>query len=336
MAGSDLRKLILRELSAVESDELNHYQIVGLWSGGSIAIKRVEDTKVALFVETQESSDSIVFKIAQINGLVSRRDELNVSGSSISGFTIAPANSLNVYPFLSLAQHVFDQISMDSEGPASLADVEELIEDWVEFFSLRRGPSTEKVLGLIGELLTLENLAQDLDFLSSYWAGPTMGDHDFRSNDCSIEVKVSGKKKGALTHQISSLNQLDNKLIKGRLFLASYRLQLGANYELETKGLIDRIKSSSFCKDSEGRYLMNIALSAAGLDGEIVPTKFSTFQIDSAKYFEIDGDFPRLTKADVPKLVVDSSYTIDLSSVQHVCDIRPNSYISIATGKVVK
>jgi hypothetical protein len=336
MAGNDLRKLILRELSAVESDELSHYQIVGLWSGGSIAIKRVQDTKVALFVETQESSDSIVFKIGQINGLVSRQDELNIPGSSIYGFTIAPADSLNVYPFLSLAQHVFDQISMDSEGPASLADVEELIENWVEFFSLRRGPSTEKVLGVIGELLTLENLAQDLSFHSSYWAGPAMGDHDFRSNDCSIEVKVSGKKKGALTHQISSLNQLDNKLISGRLFLASYRLQLGANYELGTKDLIDRIKSSRFYKDTEGRYLMNIALSAAGLSGEVVPMKFSTFQIDSAKYFEIKGDFPRLTKADVPKLVVDSSYTIDLSSVQHECDIGPNSFISMETGRVVK
>lgn len=336
MPGSDLRKLILRELSIVETDEQLNFEIVGLWSGGSIAIKQSIDTKVAIFIETKETNESVVPKIGQINGLLAWWDELHVNDSSVHGFSIAPADLQNIYPFLSLAEHIFDQISMDLKGPSSLADVEELIESWVDFFTVQRGPNTERVMGLIGELLTFENLAQDSNFESSFWAGPAMGDHDFRSSGCSIEVKVNGKKNGPLTHEISSLNQLDDLVIKGDLYLASYRLQLGSNYQLDTKELIDRVRHSSCLQDAEGRYLLSIALSRAGLENEQIPKKFSTFQIDSAKYFVVDESFPRLTTRDVPSLVVGSSYTVDLSSLSSECDIAEGAFISMETGKVIK
>lgn len=336
MPASDLRKLILRELSLVESDEQLNFEIVGLWSGGSIAIKQSLDTKVALFIETQETNDSIVPRICQVNGLLAWWEDLMVADSSVSGFAIAPADLENVYPFLSLAEHVFDQISMDVKGPSSLGDVEELIESWVDFFSVQRGPSTERVIGLIGELLTLENLAQDASFDASFWAGPAMGDHDFRSSGCSIEVKVSGKKNGPLTHEISSLNQLDDQLIKGELYLASYRLQIGSHHELDTQELINRVRHSPSLQHAEGRYLLSIALSRAGLEDEQIPKKFSTFQIDSAKYFLVDESFPRLTRRHVPSLVVSARYTVDLSSLSPECDIENGAFISMKTGEVTK
>ena len=181
----------------------------------------------------------------------------------------------------------------------------------------RVGPQDEKkVVGLIGELLTLIELLE-LDRKSIHgWHGPDSDRHDFRAGSVTIEVKTSQGADGNKVH-INGIQQLVCA-DAGTLLLRHVRIEPDPDGDLALPALAQA--ASTMVEDAD---LLDDKLENLGYtedDKESWQEKRYRL-IDSTAYHVRDG-FPRLTPAqlnvDWPLVGVSAvSYELDLASASN-------------------
>ena len=173
----------------------------------------------------------------------------------------------------------------------------------------RAGLNASELLGLIGELATLERrLLPELgpEAAVTAWKGPHGAPHDFLLPDGSrIEVKTIAWQ--ATTVRISSLAQLDTAA--GPIRLAAVRVQrvdAGSVSEVNAPQLVARLRSllSSFIS---AEVIFEDALAAFGwhehpAHGEVC---IRLLRIES---YLVDEHFPRLLAADIPSGITNVAY----------------------------
>jgi len=171
------------------------------------------------------------------------------------------------------------------------------------------GFSRSELLGLIGELVTLERrLIPEfgVDTAVASWQGPFGTSHDFLlPGGARIEVKTIGWQDDHV--RISSLSQLD--LEAGPLTLAVVRVQIvaqGANDAISAPLLIERLRAA-LSTSIEAADSFEEALAAFGWHEhprhhEVAVT---IVRIDA---HEVGDNFPRLTASMVPTGVSEVTY----------------------------
>jgi hypothetical protein len=211
---------------------------------------------------------------------------------------------------------VVDQIvERVADGQSSTEAVRSTIEEFRALLAARprNDASREKVAGLIGELLLLNDLLDQSPEGWMAWRGPESARHDFTLGGVSFEVKVSmGKGRGRVT--INGLEQLSEPAA-GALYLQHYELEADANgrYSIASLGRAILRRASE-----PARVEALIAeLGCPSVDDEA--WNAMSFRLEGDHVYRVDEDFPRLIASDFatgscPQGVSSITYCVDLGT----------------------
>jgi len=174
--------------------------------------------------------------------------------------------------------------------------------------------SASEEIGLVGELGFLQRMLHlGLDPLIAIvsWKGPFGGNQDFQIGTGAVEVK-SSLSGGAFPARISNLAQLDFSQVSP-LFLAALRLKQAP--EGDTLGDLAAAIFSSLSHSIHLEVRFRLALMKAGYLESHSEKYHRKFVVERCQVFQVDQDFPKLTRENVPLEVVHASYTIDLERI---------------------
>lgn len=177
--------------------------------------------------------------------------------------------------------------------------------------------SDEKRRGLIGELLYLQSVASRLAAYAKAiagWVGPDGADQDFVYEGIWREIKTTGLSSDRIS--IHSIEQLGNRDEKGELLI--YRVDPCAPEAEDAFTLRKLIMNimNQFNGDVEAMEAFSTKLSAVGyIDMEIYDKYFYKYYRNDV--YDVDSDFPRITRNDVRPEVIMAEYTLSIASIDH-------------------
>jgi hypothetical protein len=178
------------------------------------------------------------------------------------------------------------------------------------------GLTPESRRGLFGELTILrEHLLPAMTAADAVraWTGPAAANQDFQLLGTSIEVKTSsGKEPQAIV--ISNERELDGKGAT-RLILAHLSLDERRGGTGETlNAAIDRTRAD--VTDAAARTVLDDLLVRAGyLRQQRDLYDEPRYTVRKLRFWHVDGDFPRITEADLPPGVGDCRYRISTAGL---------------------
>lgn len=206
----------------------------------------------------------------------------------------------------------------DSEKAAAL--ILKRISWWHKLFDkCRSAVMTESELrGMLAELYLLREVLMPKygkETALRSWQGPYDAPKDFRLPDIDIEVKSTHA--DATSVRISSLEQLDPSL--NPLFLCTIEMERG-NKEKCHQSVSEFVASiRSLCETSVAAAdLLEKALGEYGFF-DLADYDDIHFRFGSASFFEVKGDFPRLTRSSVSEAILKCQYEI---SMKHLDDYK--------------
>ena len=173
------------------------------------------------------------------------------------------------------------------------------------------GLSEERQRGLFGELVVLDHVFLDgegqFDGVSA-WVGPGSAHQDFRHGGLGIEVKTSLAKRHAKI-MISNEKQLDERP-HDMLALASIRLDESEPHGMSLPDLVAQIRLRLSDHEAAARLFDERLMLADYLDVHSPLYEARRYRVASTRWFRVEGEFPRLTEANLPAGVGDIHYSI--------------------------
>lgn len=173
------------------------------------------------------------------------------------------------------------------------------------------GLSEESQRGLLGELLVLETLLLDrLDPLVAVtaWGGPDSAHQDFIHVGTAIEVKTSLAKRHARI-LIANEKQLDERP-HAALVLVHLRMDESASFGQSLPTVVDRLRQALAQDPAAAREFDDRLMLGGYLDLHAPFYTPNRWRLSSAHYYRVQGEFPRLTEANLPTGVGDIRYSI--------------------------
>lgn len=220
--------------------------------------------------------------------------------------------------FKSFTVMCFD-IAERSKGGKNLEDsfviALECLRDWSELLKRRGrvGLSRNEVIGLWGELHTLEsmlqgNIAPD-ELIVQGWRGPNGDQRDIGFNKTRIEVKTQLATK-AISLRITSLDQLDDsgnnlKITLNRITPSDKGLSV---IDLAHR-LFQRFEANRL---AYAEFERKIVLAGLSEEQEVCREKFD---LDERLVYEVSENFPKLTLSNVPLGVIAAEYVISGAAI---------------------
>lgn len=292
---------------------------VTFWHSGLIVASRNSDNSPELLIQLSGKS------AAQVTGFSIRGASVDVQTVSFdealrSWLVISLDPSQSTSPFFALCDFLADSLPKAGKPEDDLGFLRTEISRWQAFWQKESAEFTrEKQLGLIGELLAIRNIASSINEAIECWTGPSGHQHDFTGSNKSLEVKTSARRTGPLTHEISSLDQLQAPAIGDLLFL-SVRLSSDPNGEINLEDLISEIRSQAVSGGSSSAIsLFDTGISANSYDATS-PLARERFNIIDLAVYKVENDFPRIDAKLVSNdsAVFNVKYSIDLSNFGHL------------------
>lgn len=173
------------------------------------------------------------------------------------------------------------------------------------------GLSEERQRGLFGELVVLDQLLLTSgDLLDGVvaWIGANSAPQDFRRGGLAIEVKTSLAKRHAKI-MISNEKQLDERP-HDRLVLASVRLDESELHGVSLPDLVAQVRLRLAGDEPAARLFDERLMLADYLDVHAPLYEGRRYRVASTRWFHVEGEFPRLTEANLPAGVGDIHYSI--------------------------
>lgn len=186
---------------------------------------------------------------------------------------------------------------------------------WQDFMQRPREHllSAEAELGLFGELLFLRQLISSgmlpIRAVES-WEGPMDGLQDFVLEAGAVEVKTTASSSG-FPAKILSLEQLDDSE-RQPLFLGAWRMTLDPSGQTLPE-LVSELRGE--LQQTGAAQLFETRLMHAGYRDAQADAYTRCFAAPDLKLLRVDGEFPRLTRANVPTAIRRAGYEIDLDLV---------------------
>lgn len=245
------------------------------------------------------------------------------SGVTNSWIVIEAENLYTPSIFISLATSICSKCIEQNSTKRTIICA--ALEEWREMFLKNTdGLSLNELAGLIGELITLEEIAKVHGATAlDTWHGFEGECHDFSRNNYAIETKT--KISAGLDISINGINQLEPPS-GGKLLLRFLRLETTTNQnKLSVSSLVN-----SICKlgVSQGKLQENILKAGASIN-QITQSNIYFNILERASY-EIGEGFPRITRNsfkndECPNGVSGLKYHINLSSAEN-CKVNDSFY----------
>ena len=308
-------RLTLAEIwrSLVEEHVDNAAKPAGYWPGGLILAGLTALGLPSLIIEVQ--GEQVDFEL-NIQGLDITERQLEVSGRLANCIQISPSKDDATNIFVTLSDHLVNELREEEFNAGTVIEVERAILVWVDFMKELRGENPrERIIGLIGELLTIRDVLDSSNLNASNWQGPLGGIQDFSGENDVLEVKTGTNRNGALHHKISGLYQLRPPQ-SGKLFIQSFRIALGNKGEEKLSDLISQVRSTSLFESPTAKRHFEECLTSAGYKDDLDPS-LSQFSVLDSKTYEVTESFPRLdaTNTNLDSRILEIKYSLDFSQL---------------------
>lgn len=310
---NDRTELVELWKELAEEQVENAAKPAGYWPGGLVLASLTHFSLPSLIIEVL--GDNFEFDL-KVQGLEISKRQLEVSGRLANCIQISPSKEEATSIFVTLSDHLIQALREEEFAGGSTVDLERAITVWVEFMKELRGDSPrEKIIGLIGELLTIRDVLNTDNLDASCWQGPLGGIQDFVSENDALEVKTGTNRNGALHHRISGLYQL-RPPHEGKLYIQSFRIALGQKGEEKLVDLVQEVHSSRLFQSAKAKLHFEECLVAAGYSDEI-DISLSQFSILDSKTYLVTDDFPRLdpSNTNADSRILEVKYSLDFSQL---------------------
>lgn len=209
--------------------------------------------------------------------------------------------------FAELANEIINRISL-GEGPAKA--VEGAITDFRSLLSDDEVPD-HQILGLIGELVVLRELAKYCSTAADAWTGPLGQRHDFRRGTYAIEVKTSGRADSTLI-TVSSIEQLTEPS-EGILHLLHIKAECTDHGPLTISALYSELLSLGCPQALLIQRIKKLGCTNPSLSAW---NRFS-YALEGMDAYQVVEGFPRISTTcfeggKLPDGIHTVSYTVDL------------------------
>ena len=214
-----------------------------------------------------------------------------------------------------------------AEGTPDSGELEAILarlEAWRQFLRERRsGLGRNDVVGLLGELLVLQQLLGLNTALLPAWRSPDDGLHDFEHGGHSLEVKAT---LGPATRiHISTLDQLDPA---GMHLLHLLHIRLVETPDGQSLGEMAQLVRLRLVDENDRRAFDNALLRRGLMPDDNGARAAPKVGVRDWSAFLVDAGFPKLIRASVPSAVNDATYSLDLRRIApHAAD--PDTVIQI-------
>jgi hypothetical protein len=217
-----------------------------------------------------------------------------------------------LHPFCSVCEDLIESLRSFTQPGGEAVFLLNRLEKWRRLLeTTRKGLSQPQLLGLMGELLFLEQLIARIGATPAItsWLGPTGAPQDFEASGQIYEIKVCPI--GAHEVIISSLEQLHTANTPTRLIVFSVGPSSSEQARaFSPNGLVSRIRNS----------LTDHPLAASDFELKLADLGFDEHQpecdvpliAERARAFEVRDSFPRLTPVSVPDGITAATYSLNL------------------------
>lgn len=169
----------------------------------------------------------------------------------------------------------------------------------------------QAIVGLVGELLLLEELLEMDANACDLWRGPLAERHDFRGGKLAAEVKTSGRAGSELMH-VTSIEQLLEPA-GGELCLVRYTLEEVVGGQFSAASLFARIAT----KVAEPLKLRDLLARLECQDPRSDDWNSCSFELEERRTYQINGQFPRV----VPSSLAEGGLPVGISSLEYEVDL---------------
>ncbi|WP_052362821.1 PD-(D/E)XK motif protein [Gordonia alkanivorans] len=212
--------------------------------------------------------------------------------------------------FERLAEDVLDRLKLDDRLP--LATCHLVLAEWRELLRAGVSPSHETLVGLVGELEVLKQLARrDPIRALEAWKGPSKALHDFSTVTRSLEVKGTSTVDGSYV-AITHMDQLDSSIVP-ELHLAVAHVRSDAAGE----SIDGRIKSLMALGVPRSELLKKVREAGYLYENRLADEY--RFTVHSLRLYMVDESFPGPRKnrisAEYLRGVRSVKYELSLDSV---------------------
>lgn len=219
---------------------------------------------------------------------------------------------------------IVQEIKPTFNGEQAFSTIVAFLENSKHFFA-SQNLDLNKITGLFGELYFLNKYIIDNgheDYLK-FWVGPDKNKFDFEIPDIFIEVKMKSHTKGTI--QISNENQLDSsRNNKARLYLSVLSYNRVKSEKNSVKDIIAQIRKK-INKKADLLYYFNECIDKLGINEKNINSFNYYFEITEIKIYNVQGQFPRLIKSNIPfDEISETSYSITLSGLDKYL-VKPES-----------
>lgn len=252
-------------------------------------------------------------------------------------YTLGLADPDSADLFVVLSDDLLGVVDDAGSQKAALAAFLGRLRHWSDFFSKRglNGLTVEEQQGLFGEVWVVREKLAPYGAAESVkaWSGPNGANQDFQWHDGALEVKTTSANP-SLVVTISNVKQLDDLSLK-RISLVLLELDRIENGELTLPVLVHATRATLASQDAESAIVFMERVTAAGyLDAHEDQYSGAGYAVRRLRTFGVEGDFPRLTVADLPNGVGGVRYQIDVSALSPFETDSDVEFASFLEGRV--
>jgi len=279
--------------------------------------------RVYLFYSKQEGSYLGIFHekgkvILQEKPLIQGLEIDEIEENNKIGTRLMPKQPAQEEVFLSLCKHLAEKLTSSSSAKVITHTLFRELNLWKIFFSKKKGPLSKiEIIGLVGELLTLESLLQNsgkkASSLVEAWLGPQNALHDFKFELFSLEVKTSILSENMRFH-ISPLSQLTEAKYK-TLYIIHQVLSWSKSGQ-SLNNIIEGIRNILSANEL-ALFLFDETIHTAGyheIHRTIYEKQNFRFKLTSTNTYHVLEKFPKINGTELNPAILVNSYSIDVNS----------------------
>ena len=214
--------------------------------------------------------------------------------------------------FLAFTATLVDKIFDSKSNSKTIESFEATIKYYKDFFSNpNKSLSDSEEQGLCGELLYLKTLIENSGQENVlYWLGPNKNKRDFVFEKNAVEVKSTlNQTETSIT--ISNENQLDNKNLD-ELLLVVYIMEKNPNGSINVINCANEVLSLLTDVQYNKIFISKLLQMNVNINDYKNRNSYTCQQI---KKYKITDDFPCLRKSNIPSVIFNVKYKLNLNSL---------------------
>lgn len=278
-----------------------------IFAGHMLKISVNNDRKLSLWIGSSDSvtSERVIWESRGIKASQSP----DGSGTTNSWIVVEAESLYTDGIFTSLATSICGKcVDMKSTKRGTVSGA---LDEWRDLFlSNTDGLNLNELAGLLGELITLEEIARKHGANAlEFWHGFEGDRHDFSGHEIAIETKTKTTPGEDIT--INGIRQLESP-VDGQLALRLFRVEVVSNEELSLPGMVQRLRALGV---NQGKLEEGMLKAKASPQQVTTATRYFRL-VEKSVFFVRDG-FPRI----VPSLFEGKQIPQGVSSVKYQINI---------------